>query len=98
MKDKISVAQSLRRIREHLGLSRAQVAKGVCHQSLINLIENGHRSPSLFVLGGLAESLACEPNDLLSNLTEERLDQIKVNYEVRAAQAVLDRHNKAGAA
>lgn len=107
MAEKISIAQPLRAIREYLGLSRSELAEGVCHHTLINFIEHDRRTPSLDLIARLAERLACEPGDLFSAPSPVKLAEIKARRDERTAVASRDaaseaqrqgRDEKAGAA
>lgn len=91
-------------IREALELTQAQLAQMVgVHLSFIFCVENGRKDCSQSVQRRIAGVLGCEVVDLIQQPTEERIQEIKSESEVRKAQEVLARHQpdgdkKAGAA
>ena len=50
------VSGSLKRRREQLGISQAEVAEGICHQSLLSRIERTDEVSNMTVLQKLCEN------------------------------------------
>ena len=61
------MGERIRQRRKQLKLTAAQLAKLVrCSRSYISKIENGQRQPSITMLLGLCQALACATIDILS--------------------------------
>lgn len=58
------VSGSLKRRREQLGISQAEVAEGICHQSLLSRIERTDEVSNMTVLQKLCERLQLNATDI----------------------------------
>lgn len=58
----------MRRLRERARLSQEEAAdRAKVHVTYLSGIENGHRNPTLDVIGRLASALSVEPAELLES-------------------------------
>ncbi|WP_175487569.1 helix-turn-helix domain-containing protein [Alteribacillus persepolensis] len=85
------VGEVIRDLREYLGLSQAEVCKGVCSQSEISKIERGIVIPYITTFTKIAENLGIEPSYLLLQAKEKEIEyvhQVKsdINYLINDKQ------------
>lgn len=81
MSEKLSIADSLRTIRQFIGVTQAALGEASGLSSgYVEMLENKTRQGSLESIRALSEALCCNPADLLSRPDEQRLLQIKASY------------------
>ena len=71
------VSGSLKRRREQLGISQAEVAEGICHQSLLSRIERTDEVSNMTVLQKLCERLQLNAADI-ARINEKALTPLSV--------------------
>ena len=71
------VSESLKRRREQLGISQAEVAEGICHQSLLSRIERTDEVSNMTVLQKLCERLQLNAADI-ARINEKALTPLSV--------------------
>ena len=94
MSEKLSIADSLRTIRQFIGVSQVALGEAAGLSSgYVEMLENKTRQGSLESVGALAKALCCKPADLLSPPDTQRLLQIRAAHlrrQADEAQAAAD--------
>jgi transcriptional regulator with XRE-family HTH domain len=86
MSEKLSIADSLRTIRQFIGVSQVALGEAAGLSSgYVALLENKIRQGSLESVQALAGALCCTPTDLFSPPDSQRLLQIRAAYLRRQA-------------
>ena len=86
MSEKLSIADSLRTIRQFVGLSQVALGESAGLSSgYVEMLENKTRQGSLESVRALSGALCCTPADLLSPPDTQRLLQIRAAYLRRQA-------------
>lgn len=61
-----AIGENVRRLRERAAMSQSKLARcASVHVTYLSGVENGRRSPTLEVIGRIADSLGVRPQDLL---------------------------------
>lgn len=64
-------------VREKKGMTRSELAEGICSKKYIYMIENGERSPSIQILMGISKKLHFNFFDTISYLSNEEPLKLK---------------------
>lgn len=101
MSEKLSIADPLRTIRQHLGISQSALSElAGLSSGYVEMLENKARQGSLESVRALANALCCTPADLLSPPDTQRLLQIRAAYlrrQADEAQAAAERAEQGAA-
>lgn len=67
------LGRAIKRRREEAGLSQEEFAeRAEVHRTYVSQLERGLKSPSVRVLGKVAEALGCEAWELLRDISESQ--------------------------
>jgi tetratricopeptide (TPR) repeat protein len=79
--DRESLGQRIRALRVRQGISQAQLAFPELSDSYISLIESDKRVPAPSVIDLLAGKLSCSPTYLVSGVSEDVVDDLRVTLD-----------------
>lgn len=91
MKHPETIGSKLKELRKRLNLSQCEVAKDICHQSLISQIENGQVIPTATLLYMFGKRLGVEPSYFFQTMEQEKEEYIKI-FKNHVSQEIRNRN------